>query len=410
MAAELRLSGALMIPRYTACDSLPLAVYEHGTVLKKNEVPSRDGLEAFTVKVFASAGAIAVAPDYLGLGDNPGLHPYLHGNTEATATLDLIRAVREFLHDSTQIEVNSEIFVTGYSQGGHAAMATLKYVSENGLQGEFNIIGAGPASGPYHLSGSQKDVLLSGRAYSNPAYVVYLLLGMNRVYGNIFQNYSDLFKPPYDSQLPPLFTGSNGLGPINALLPDTLRGFIRDSVLDNFASDSVQKRHPIWQALLANDNHDWKPTFPVELYYCTQDEQVTFLNALAAETAMQARGANVNALSQGPLDHGACFLPSMQASLKLFLSLSNHCNSIGLPSMGKRGFSVFPNPASDELHFEGAAEVQQIEIIGPTGNEVYQGTIPHEGHLNVKRWPRGIYLLNVRTANGVETLRLILRP
>ena len=39
-------------------------------------------------------------PDYLGMGESPGLHPYVHGESEATATLDMIRAAREFISDS----------------------------------------------------------------------------------------------------------------------------------------------------------------------------------------------------------------------------------------------------------------------------------------------------------------------
>ena len=71
-------------------------------------------------------------PDYIGMGESPGLHPYCHGASEAT-TIDMIRAVRE----AESLDMipgmtadNGEMFVTGYSQGGHAAMATHKYVEE----------------------------------------------------------------------------------------------------------------------------------------------------------------------------------------------------------------------------------------------------------------------------------------
>ncbi len=267
-------SGMLVIPESSSCDSLPMVAYEHGTVLLKSDVPSRDNQESIIPKVVASTGAISVAPDYLGLGDNPGLHPYLHAQTEATATVDLMRAASEYLSDSLNIYFNKETFLTGYSQGGHAAMATVKHIQDSGLTAEFNVIGAGPASGPYFLSGSQAEVLVSNAPYSNPGYICYLLFAMNRVYGNIYQNYSEILKAPYDTLIPPYFDGTYDMSVVNALLPNTLSGFIQDTVLINFRNDSIGKTHPIWQALLAQDNYDWKSNFPMELYYCTMDEQV----------------------------------------------------------------------------------------------------------------------------------------
>ncbi|HAD97404.1 MAG TPA: hypothetical protein DCG19_08350, partial [Cryomorphaceae bacterium] len=126
-------SGAMVIPVNTTCNQFPLISYNHGTVLKKEDVPSRNNGESLIPKLMASTGKVTVCPDYLGLGDNPGLHPYLHAESEATATIDLIRAVREYINDSLTISLNGEVFITGYSQGGHAAMATLKYIQDQNL-------------------------------------------------------------------------------------------------------------------------------------------------------------------------------------------------------------------------------------------------------------------------------------
>jgi hypothetical protein len=69
-------SGLLCIP-LANCNNLGLVSYAHGTVLRRNDVPSRNNFESTIGKVFASTGYIATMPDYLGLGDNPGIHPYL---------------------------------------------------------------------------------------------------------------------------------------------------------------------------------------------------------------------------------------------------------------------------------------------------------------------------------------------
>ncbi|MGB0176718.1 MAG: alpha/beta hydrolase family protein, partial [Owenweeksia sp.] len=269
-------SGALMIPINNNCDQFPLISYNHGTVLLKEDVPSRDNTEAIIPKLMASLGKIAVCPDYLGLGDNPGLHPYLHAESEATASIDLMRAVREYVRDSLTISLNGEVFITGYSQGGHAAMATAKYIQDNNLTAEFNVLAVGPASGPYNLSGTQSQLLLSNAPYSNPGYVCYLLFGLNRVYGDLYTSYSDILKAPYDQIIPPYFNGTYPMDSVNAKLPAKLSDFIQDTVLANFSSASGTKNHPLWQALIKNDNYDWTPAMPMELYYCTQDEQVAF--------------------------------------------------------------------------------------------------------------------------------------
>ena len=67
-------SGLLAVP-YDRELAFPMGVYMHGTVTNPEAVPSRTGvLERVLVDGIASNGYIAVAPDYLGLGDNDGFH------------------------------------------------------------------------------------------------------------------------------------------------------------------------------------------------------------------------------------------------------------------------------------------------------------------------------------------------
>lgn len=402
-------SGALLLPVSAPCTDFPVAVYAHGTVLDKESVPSRNNLESIIPKIFASTGAVAVAPDYLGLGDSPGLHPYLHAESEATASLDLVRAVREYINDSTQMQLNGEVYVTGYSQGGHAAMATVKYVQDEGLQNEFNIIGAGPASGPYNLSGSQQEVLVSNQPYSNPGYVVYLVLAMNKVYGNIFTNYSDILKAPYDTLIPPYFDGSYSMLVVNSLLPTRLSDFMQDSVLQNFKNDSVAKNHPIWQALLAQDNYNWVPQFPMEMYYCTQDEQVSFQNALDAEAYMQANGApQVSAVNRGALDHGGCVLPAMAGALDHFSALRSAC-TVGLDEEALSQVKLYPNPASDYLKLEGFEGELGVTIYDPTAGVVLRQQVTAGQKLLLGSLPAGMYLLTAESEGLQKLFKIVVQ-
>lgn len=402
-------SGLLCVPENSNCNNFPLGSYNHGTVLQRESVPSRNNSEAFLVKAVASLGLVTVSPDYLGLGDNPGLHPYLHAESQATATIDLIRAAREFLPDSLSISLNGECFFTGYSQGGHAAMGTVKYIQDNNLDTEFNIVAAGPASGPYNLSGSQSQVFISNQPYSNPGYVCYLLFGLNRVYGNIYNSYSDILKAPYDTLIPPYFDGTYPMDSVNAKLPNRLGDFIQDTVLANFVADSVGKTHPIWQALIKQDNYDWKPNFTLRMYYCTQDEQVSFQNSLGAELAMNANGAtSVTAINKGALNHGGCVTPSLFDARDYFTSVATSCQGIGLAERkGLEGIELFPNPAKNNLYLKGFNEQDKVEvqIINLNGAVLLRKQQGANEPISITNLTPGMYLISLNSGVGIKVFK-----
>ena len=119
-------SGALALPLNSG-QLLPLVSYQHGTITLTNDAPSSMDLTGeVTVGIgFASTGYAAAVPDYLGLGDSPGLHPYHHANSEATACVDMLRAVRTFCA-TNGFALTNLLFLCGYSEGGHATMALLR--------------------------------------------------------------------------------------------------------------------------------------------------------------------------------------------------------------------------------------------------------------------------------------------
>ncbi|WP_225728447.1 MULTISPECIES: S9 family peptidase [unclassified Nocardia] len=98
----------------------PVVAWDHGTrgLGPACGLTARPGVDAELVRRLVDLGYAVVAPDYVGLG--PGAetaHPYLQSRTEATATIDLVRAAR---HADPRL---SNIWaVAGLSQGGHAAL------------------------------------------------------------------------------------------------------------------------------------------------------------------------------------------------------------------------------------------------------------------------------------------------
>lgn len=348
-------SGAVGVPIGESCDIFPMTLYCHGTVLRKQDIPSAENAESQILKVFSTVGYITVAPDYLGLGDHPGLHPYVHAASQATASIDAFFAAEELIESLEAVTHNGELLVTGYSQGGHASMATLKYAQDNGLLDEMGIIGGAPLSGPYNMSGSQAEVLLSGEPYSNPGYVVYLLKSYQMAYGNIYNELSDIIQSPYDELVLPYFDGEQNefdMAVVNEQLPMVISELLVDTVLANMENND---NHPIWQALRDNDNYDWTPQMPLRMFYCDGDEQVPFANSTIALETMQANGAaDVDATNVFPgATHGGCVIPAVLATRTFFDELASPCGLISSTDDTPKVevLKVWPNPAKDQVRF-----------------------------------------------------------
>ena len=404
-------SGAFLVPSNTACKDFPVLVYHHGTSLRKTDVPSRDVDETNIGRVFGAGGYFVLMPDYIGMGDSPGLHPYCHAESEATATRDMIRAAREFITDSLQMIDNGELFLTGYSQGGHAAMAAHKYIEDNNLLGEFNVLGSAPCSGPYEMSGAMADTILSPFPYSNPGYLVYLLSSYQMVYGNLYTSYSDILNSPYDTIVPPYFDGNNttlGMGALNNLLSGYIDSLMVDTVIANFSNSISTFGHPLWTNLLANDNHDWTPQRPIKMYYCTGDEQVTFQNALAAEAAMLANGAaDVETINMGTGNHNDCVLPALTTAYSWFDGLRSLCNSTDFNELNATVSPfAFPNPLKNILfiNFEGEGFLKVTNI---AGKQIQSQFINGDLELPTSNWSKGIYIVEIQNEHNRLIQRVV---
>jgi hypothetical protein len=236
------------------------------------------------------------------------------------------------------------------------------------------------------------------------------MFGMNRAYGNIFTNPSDILKSPYDTLIPPFFNGSFEMDTVNKLLPANISGYLQDSVLQAFVADTVNQQHPIWQALNNNSNYDWTPTMPVRMYYCTADEQVAYQNALDAETAMTANGAlDAKAQFKGMLNHGGCVTPSIAAASLFFDSLSTSCNVISLMETALAEMSVYPNPTNGLLYFTSNEDIEalSITIYNSNGQLVLSKLQQSEEALDISKLPQAMYFIEVRAKGSVQRMRIL---
>jgi hypothetical protein len=310
-------TGALCIPLNLA--SAPTISYQHGTVYEKTDVPSFSSDELAVGLAFASQGYIVTMPDYIGMGDSPGIHPYVHARSEAVASVDLLRAMRAFLSTNTLAE-NGQLFLCGYSQGGHATFA-LQRELETYHASEFPVTASAPMAGPHDLSGTMKDRILSDTPYDSPGYVAYLLFGYNAVY-KLFDDPAEILVAPYDTTLAPLLDGTHSGGEVDAAMPALPKHIFKPAFLADFTSNPD---NPFRVALRANDTFRWLPIVPTTFYHCAGDTTVPKTNSDIAVAELQARGAPfVNLIDPDPTaDHSGGAVPCFQAAAAWFETLRN---------------------------------------------------------------------------------------
>ncbi|MFT4753362.1 MAG: hypothetical protein ACI85Q_000903 [Salibacteraceae bacterium] len=399
-------SGMIAVPINSNCDSLPIALYAHGTVLLREGVPSRNNDESLLGKAFASRGYVTAMPDYLGLGDLPGLHPYQHAESEARVSVDIIRATIEFMEDSLSYIYNNQVYLSGYSQGGHTAMATHKYIQDNNLETELNVIASAPLSGSFHSSSTQARIVLDDMPFGSQGFVIYMIMAYNDVYGGIYTTPSDYLQSPYDVTIPPLLDGNHDFTELNDSLPNLPSQFLDPTFLANLLADSSTKSTSLWQALLDNDNYDWKPNVPMKLFYCSGDQTVFPQNTLDAFDAMTANGAaQVFKEDLGNLSHTGCILPAISNAINFFENLRPNCGvpaSVSPVVVESFEIQLSPNPSSQMLEItSNSLNPVILSVYSITGVEVHQSNFSNTVQLDVSNWKNGLYY--VKTASDKHT-------
>ena len=208
-------------------------------------------------------------------------------------------------------------------------MATHKYISDNNLQGEFNVVASAPMSGAFPLYDAQKPGIFDGDStYYVAQFIPYVMASYQLVYGNLYENYSEYYDPPFDVILPQwLASGTHTDSEWNELIPDNYYDFMQDSVIDNIINDP---NHPVNIDLRLNDLHSWIPDEPVRMLYCGMDSMVFPQNSTMTLDTMNALGApDVQAFDLDPDGiHETCWLETYVYAALWFDSLNAGCQMV----------------------------------------------------------------------------------
>lgn len=408
-------SGQMVLPVFRD-KTMPVLVYHHGTVGSRDDVPSNFSIatqnEAQIGLIYASFGYATLAPDYIGLGDSPGFHPYVHAESEAWSAIDMITAFKKYA-EAESIPLNDQLFTCGYSQGGHAAMAT-HMVLQRDFSDVHEVTASAPMSGPYNISGGMADFTVADQEYDLVSYVVYVILSYQLMYPEIPQDLDAFFKAQYIDDIVQFRNEEIDLWVLNGRLRSKLiaqtgesfpKFMLQDSIIE-IVSSKID--HPINDAIKDNDVYDWVPNAPVRMYYCKADEQVVYTNATFTDSIMNANGAlDVEAINNGDdLNHGGCVFPSIEASIDFFNSLkeiTSDTENVELNEIAQ----IYPNPASSVIHINHKTEeIIQANIYSLSGALLLHQDYPNE-KLNISNLLPGMYVLHLKTNSKVSSTKLV---
>ena len=403
------LSGLLIIPNDSTA-TYPVLVYEHGTSSCKTCVPSRYGQpggdEGQAGLLFSGMGYVALLPDYVGMGDGRGFQTYVHEATSASASEDMLKALRAWA-PANNVLINDQLFITGYSQGGYASMAFHKYMQET--YGDSAVTAATHNSGPYSLSGVMRDLILVDSAYSYPGYIPNTVLGMNEVY-EMITDLNTFFKAPYVPDIQLYYDGDIELTMLNARLIDSLIAHNGSAVAHHMIEDSIllqienNPNYIINQILRDNDVYKWIPKSPTRILYCKADDQVPYLNSVVAIDTMYALGADPNLVQatdlNSTLNHSGCVTPAFTQTILFFSGYQS--TDLGTKLFEKTAFQIYPNPANNKLNFKGDTSGKiSVSLWSINGKQLINNKViePKEG-LDVSGFESGTYILRIESKNG----------
>lgn len=321
---EVAVSGLMVVPSglpdvVTQQIGLSLVSDDHGTIFANDEAPGVIGEktsapDGSAIILTALAGFVTLQPDYIGFGDSSEhYHPYLLKKSLANATVDFIRAAREFAAKNS-IKLNGQLFLTGYSEGGYAALATLEKIEKENLLTEMPVTIAAPMAGPYAMSGMAIEVLKTTQigvpSFMADVGYAYALAGNKEV--------DTVINAPYASQLENLLGGDYNRTQIDQALTHATTGddgLFRQDFVNQFLHGAATGQ-PDWflGALLQNDVYRWKATTPIRLVQCMGDDVVPFTMSQITEGNMTEAGtANIAIVPVEPIMQQAD--PSFSSSL-----------------------------------------------------------------------------------------------
>jgi acetyl esterase/lipase len=305
-------SSLLAVPRRTDRE-VKLVAWLHGTTLFKGDAASvsESSEDRAAALLFAAAGFVTTAPDYLGLGTGPGTHPYDDRPSEVTASIDALRATRT-LAEWLGGRVDPRVAISGFSQGGASSLALARALQDDS-DASLKLGALAPIAGPYDMSGTLAAAL-RGNVANTPAYLAYLTVAWNRLH-YLYESPSAAFLPPYDRTIEALFDNTHAPEEVLPALPQTLDALFTPEFLESLTHPTGVLRDALD---VGDDVCRFRPQVSTTLYAASGDRDVPIENAYGCQRAITARGGAVELVDFGEADHAQTLRRALPRVLEQF--------------------------------------------------------------------------------------------
>ena len=283
---SLMLSGKVSVPTHQPPKGIILLA--HFTIGADKEAPSNSTL--YEQKQLGE-DFILVMPDYIGYGVTADrFPPYLDGALTARNCVDMLPAAQHLL-DSLEVGIGLDsLYVMGFSQGGAAALWTLKHIEDH-YGDRYHVKCCFCGSGPYDVAATY-DVGVAENKSALPMAVPLLVMGTSAAYdlnlsrGHFFtRRMNKVFEPLIASKKHkilelylrmPRHRLDYWLTPVarDKSDPETqglYEGLLRSSIVHFPVDDSAVGADSICP--------DWTPQAPLYVFHSYEDEIVPFVNA-----------------------------------------------------------------------------------------------------------------------------------
>ncbi|MDQ7976167.1 alpha/beta hydrolase [Paraburkholderia sp. SARCC-3016] len=333
----------------------PVVLYGHGTSTDKNydstnlngDIDGEDDA-LLVAAVYAAQGFTVVMPNYAGYaGSTLPYAPFLNADQQSADMIDALRAARIGFPSVLLDSIFDKLFVTGYSQGAHVALATLRAMQQ--LPIEFRPAAFAAGSGPYALSHLVDEEIDGAPSASAPLLFDLIVASWQHAYNNVYRVPTDTFAPQYAARAPTLLPGTapettlfaenaipatalfqtgslpppdlsnpdtalvvqSGFAPANFFLNTSFREQLVADVAANPCSDATGQRIAncapatgLRQDALRNDLLDFKPAVSVQVCGAHSDSVVYFSNTQIATKFFQQEGVDASKLTMIDVDPG----------------------------------------------------------------------------------------------------------
>ncbi len=300
-------------------DRVTPVVYLHPTSSSKKSVPSKGSFDSnYAVCKNISEKTVFIAPDYFGLGESIDPHPYLVKKEVVSAVTAMMDVSKQFFSKQLGKVVSDKIVLSGYSQGGHAAVSVLEHM-ESTPELRDQILFSVSFSGPYNLSTYLFDRILKKNGGENGTLFTTLILANYQYY------YEDIYDHPsqvFNSKFVELEKSATSfhVSDLKKELPKNISELLSPNFYQELASG---KKNSFRARLGENDFLPWKVQSPLYLGYSNADQSVPKKDTLIFYRNLRLVGGNVHLLRTSKyLGHTANFIPSMKSFNRLLRQYS----------------------------------------------------------------------------------------